>query len=352
MVDVENDTHRRFNPLTREWVLVSPHRTKRPWQGQVEKIVEPNIPVYDEKCYLCPGNKRANEETNPNYEMTYCFSNDYSSLLPETQLGNQNINDLLVAKTVRGLCRVICFSPKHNSTLPVMSVDEIRHVVTTWVAQYAELSQLNYISYIQIFENKGASMGCSNPHPHCQVWASDFIPQEIEKEQISFLSFSNSKRGVEECCCLLCSLLNLELKSAERIVCVNDSFVVLVPFWATWPFETLLLSRRHFQSFLHLTVNEKDDLADIIRTLTIIYDNLFEVSFPYSMGFHPSPNDSQPHDEWHFHAHYYPPLLRSATVRKFMVGYEMLANVGRDTTAEQSACRLRSLPHIHYSKKG
>ena len=286
-------------------------------------------------------------------------------------------DDLFVAQRACGFCKVICFSPRHDLTLPVMKKNEIRIVIDAWVQETADLGGQESIIYVQIFENKGVAMGCSNPHPHCQVWASDFIPQEIAKEQKSFLSYREKKllsmktkdsdsspaNGVDDdvvadpsCCCLLCQVLTKEIKTQQqeeshRIVCSNGSFVVIIPFWAAWPFETLLLSRRHFPSFLELSEVEKSDLADIISQITILYDNLFKVQFPYSMGFHQSPRDGQDHPEWHFHAHYYPPLLRSATVRKFMVGYELLANQGRDLTPESSARKLRELSTVHFSQQ-
>ncbi|GAB4560708.1 MAG: UDP-glucose--hexose-1-phosphate uridylyltransferase [Anaerolineae bacterium] len=341
--NLNDDPHRRFNPLTREWVLVSPHRTKRPWQGQVEKLPLEERPVYDPNCYLCPGNMRAGGAQNPQYDSTFVFTNDFASLLPDIGEGHMNQQDLLVAHSERGTCRVICFSPRHDLTLAEMEVGDIRRVVDVWVEEYLSLGANDWINYVQIFENKGAMMGCSNPHPHGQIWANQTVPVEPAKEIAGLQAYRMDHRS-----CLLCDYVALEERLGERIVCANDHFVVVVPFWAIWPFETMLLPRRHVLSLDELDDAERDALADIIRRLTIRYDNLFEVSFPYSMGFHQQPTDGHRHPEWHLHAHYYPPLLRSATVRKFMVGYEMLANPQRDITPEASAARLRELSEVHF----
>ncbi|MHB9129838.1 MAG: UDP-glucose--hexose-1-phosphate uridylyltransferase [Armatimonadota bacterium] len=335
--------HRRLNPLTGEWMLVSPHRAKRPWQGQVEKLPAAERLAYDPKCYLCPGNQRAEGEVNPPYASTYIFQNDFSALLPDTPRGEKAVNELLVARTERGLCRVICFSPRHDLSLAEMSAEEILPVVNLWTAQYAELSTYPDINHIQIFENKGAAMGCSNPHPHGQIWASEHLPAEPAKELAHQQAYLEQHGR-----CLLCDYLALEVQARERIVCENEHFVVLVPFWACWPFETLVLPRRHQAAMPAMTDAEQRALADILQRITARYDNLFETSFPYSMGWHQAPTDGQPHGEWHFHGHFYPPLLRSATVKKFMVGFEMLGNPQRDITAETAAERLRSLSERHY----
>jgi len=334
--------HRRFNPLTREWVLVSPHRTERPWQGHVERALSEELPSYDSHCYLCPGNERAGGAKNPQYASTHVFDNDFPALLPDTQPSQFAQGPLMVAQTELGTCRVVCFSPNHSLTLARMGVPEIRRVVDTWIDQYIELGSRASINYVQIFENRGEIMGCSNPHPHCQIWAGETLPNEWMKEQAAQAAY-RSKEGS----CLLCDYLALEQRP-ERLVYENDSFVALVPFWAVWPFEILLASRRHFTSIEVLTDAERNDLADILKQVTTRYDNLFEVSFPYTMGFHQRPTDGEAHDEWHLHAHYFPPLLRSATVRKFMVGYEMLAEPQRDITPEAAARRLRELPARHY----
>jgi len=333
--------HRRYNPLTNEWILVSPHRTDRPWQGQVEKLPPETRPSYDPQCYLCPGNERAGGKRNPQYDSTFVFQNDFSALLPDTPAEELDQRGLLRAASERGLCRVICFSPRHDWTLPDMPRPDIRRVVDVWAGQTVEIGAMEFIGYVQVFENKGAMMGCSNPHPHCQVWASEHVPTEPAKELRSQSAYLD-----EHGACLLCDYLALELKAGERIVLQNEHFVALAPFWAVWPFETMVLARRHLGSLPDLTEAERDALADVVKRLTTRFDNLFEVSFPYSMGWHQSPTDGQAHPEAHLHAHYYPPLLRSATVRKFMVGYEMLGNPQRDVTAETAAARLREMSEV------
>jgi UDPglucose--hexose-1-phosphate uridylyltransferase len=344
--DLQSIPHRRLNPLTREWVLVSPHRTQRPWQGKLEKPPLEQSLDYDPACYLCPGNERASGDRNPHYSTIFVFDNDYPALLPETpdifvdQSGGQSGDQsgLIVSRSERGICRVVCFSPRHDLTIARMSLDEIRKVVDTWVEQYRSLSALPWINHVQIFENRGAIMGASNPHPHCQIWATANLPNEAVKEGASLQDHYDRRRS-----CLLCDYLRLELEGKIRIVCQNDYFIILVPHWAVWPFETLLLSKRHLGAIDQLSVEERDALADILQRLSRRYDNVFQAPFPYSMGFHQSPMDGQPHPEWHFHAHYYPPLLRSAIVQKFMVGYEMLATPQRDTTPETAAARLREV---------
>jgi UDPglucose--hexose-1-phosphate uridylyltransferase len=342
-LDLNEHPHRRYNPLTDEWVLVSPHRTKRPWVGQVEKAIPDERPEYDPECYLCPGNRRASGARNPDYAGTFVFDNDFAALLPEKTSGHQDTKGLLVARSERGLCRVICFSPRHDLTLAEMEQQDVRLVVDTWVDQYRNLGELRFVRYVQIFENKGAVMGCSNPHPHGQIWASESLPNEPHTEERAQKSYMRS-HGT----CLLCNYLALEEKESVRIVCSNAHFVALVPFWAVWPFDTMLISKRHAASLEMLNEDERDGLADIIRRLTIRYDNLFETSFPYSMGFHQRPTDGNEHAEWHLHAHFYPPLLRSATVKKFMVGYEMLGTPQRDITPEDGADRLRKVSEVHY----
>ena len=339
--------HRRYNPLTGEWVLVSPHRAKRPWQGQVEKGEADILPEYDPSCYLCPGNTRAEGEQNPNYTSTFIFTNDFSSLLADTPEGKLNENNLFISESEKGICRVICYSPQHNLTIPLMELSDIRNVIELWIKEYGELGEKKFINHVQIFENKGSMMGCSNPHPHCQIWAESSIPVEVAKEQIRLSSYYKEHRKT-----LLAEYLNAELKKKERIICSNISFVALVPYWAAWPFETMIISRRSMSNLAEMVEDEKTHLADIYKQLTIRYDNLFRTSFPYSMGFHQAPTDGKDHPEWHLHMHFYPPLLRSAIVKKFMVGYEMLANPQRDFTAEQSAEKLRQLPDFHYKNEG
>jgi UDPglucose--hexose-1-phosphate uridylyltransferase len=345
---LQGKSHRRYNPLTRDWVLVSPNRTERPWQGQTEKAAQSSSPTYDPDCYLCPGNARAGGMRNPKYSSIFVFDNDFAALqadLPDitVEIGGQN---LLIAKSESGICRVVCFSPRHDLTLAQMATGEIAGVVDVWAEQYRSLGGLPQIQHVQIFENRGAMMGCSNPHPHGQIWATQTIPNEPRKEQESLKDYRREHRS-----CMLCDYLALELASRERIVCQNESFVAVVPFWAIWPFETLLLSKRHVADIDALDAAERAALADILKRLTTRYDNLFQVSFPYSMGFHQRPTDGEEHSEWHFHAHFYPPLLRSATIRKFMVGFELLASPQRDVTPELAAERLRALAERHYLQR-
>jgi UDPglucose--hexose-1-phosphate uridylyltransferase len=335
--------HRRFNPLTREWVLVSPHRTKRPWLGRIEKAAPENLPAYDPTCYLCPGNERADGARNRKYTSTFVFDNDFAALLPDAPSLDLNEGDLLVARAEKGICRVICFSPRHDLTIPRMSLSEICEVIRMWTDEFRRLGAIDWVRHVQIFENRGTLMGASNPHPHCQIWANASLPFLPEKELASLTEYQKKKKS-----CLLCDYLQLELQHGERVICENDGFAVVTPFWAVWPFETLLMSKRHFASMEDLAGSEAELLADILRRITISYDNLFETSFPYSMGFHQRPTDGAAYPEWHFHAHYFPPLLRSATVQKFMVGYELLANPQRDITAESAAQRLREISETHY----
>ena len=345
MIDFSEDPHKRLNPLTGEWVLVSPHRMKRPWQGKVEAPAGPERPAYDPTCYLCPGNKRADGEVNPAYDSCYAFTNDFAALLPGTPDGEYNEADLLVAKSQRGTSRVICFSPRHDLTLPEMGVEDIRKVVALWVSEFRTLAANKDLRYVQIFENKGDVMGCSNPHPHGQIWALNDLPVEIEKETARQEAYWKAKGRS-----LLADYLDVELRDGRRVVCANEHFVALVPFWAVWPFETMVVSRRTVQTLLGFTDAEQGALADILKRLTTRYDNLFKTSFPYSAGMHQAPLNDGPHEGWHWHMHFYPPLLRSATVKKFMVGYEMLAGPQRDVTAEWAAERLQSLSEIHYKQ--
>ena len=335
--------HKRFNPLLREWVLVSPQRTQRPWQGKVEQLLTPPSVAYDPNCYLCPGNKRAGGKQTPKYSDTYVFDNDFPALLPEVELLQYEQSGLLVAQTDRGICRVLCFSPRHDLTVPRMKARELRGVIDAWIEQFSSLAQIPWARHVQIFENRGELMGTSNPHPHCQIWANAALPNLPAREDDSLRAYRAEKHS-----CLLCDYLHLELQRNERVVCQNDAFAIVVPFWAVWPFETLVFSKRHVPSLEQLNAEERDLLGDILRRVTIRYDNLFETAFPYSMGFHQRPTDGQPHEAWHLHAHYSPPLLRSATVRKFMVGYELLASPQRDLTPESAAARLREMSETHY----
>jgi len=341
----QEHSHLRYNPLTGDWILVSPHRAKRPWLGQIENQSPETRLQYDPKCYLCPGNSRAGGVINPEYDEVFTFQNDFPALMYEIPESAQDTDGLLVTTSERGICRVVCFTPRHDLTLAIMETSQIKTVIDVWIDQFLKLSQVEWIRYVQIFENRGEMMGCSNPHPHCQIWATESLPNEVIKEDTQQRLFLETTGT-----CMLCKYLDLELHQQERIVVENDHFVALVPFWAVWPFETMILSRRHISSIDHLSEDESSGLSDLLHQLTIRYDNLFKTSFPYSMGFHQRPVHSKSNSEWHLHAHFYPPLLRSATVRKFMVGFEMLATPQRDITAETAAERLRSLSGIHFSK--
>ncbi len=345
MLDLRSHPHRRYNPLTGEWLLVSPHRTQRPWQGQVEKLPPETRPAYDPKCYLCPGNERAGGHRNPPYEKTFVFTNDFSALLEDTPDTEASPHGLLRAEGVRGVCRVICFSPRHDLTMAEMEVEDLEAVANTWVEEFESLMSRPFLRYVQIFENRGEMMGCSNPHPHCQIWASSAVPDEVAREEAMQAEYWRSHGRT-----LLGDYLKLELELGERIVCANDHFAALVPWWAVWPFETMIVSRRAVTGIDELSGEERAGLADILKRITTRYDNLFEISFPYSFGFHQRTAGGR-NPAWHLHAHFYPPLLRSATVRKFLVGYEMLAMPQRDITAEAAAARLREQSEVHYRKR-
>jgi UDPglucose--hexose-1-phosphate uridylyltransferase len=332
--------HRRFNPLSNEWVLVSPHRTQRPWQGAVESVPQAQRPQYDPSCYLCPGNQRANGSLNPQYHSTFVFENDFAALRKDVSAARLDVDrrGLLVAETEAGICRVMCFSPRHDLTLATMEAHEIEPVIREWSAQTQELSRIEGIHHVQIFENRGEMMGASNPHPHCQIWATATVPQAPARELFAQRNYRDKNHS-----CLLCEYVELEEKQNKRIVCSNAGFLAVVPFWAVWPFEVLVWSRRHLGGFPELKDTEVSQLSALLKQLTSTYDRVFDVPFPYSMGFHQHPFDGDAHPEWHFHAHFYPPLLRSASVRKFMVGFEMLGTPQRDITPELAAEKLRSI---------
>ena len=338
-----NLPHRRKNILTGDWVLVSPHRTTRPWQGEISNPGSQTLPEYDADCYLCPGNKRANGEINPQYENTFVFTNDFSALLENTESSTYNKKELLISESEKGICRVVNFSPKHNLTLAEMKESEIEKVIRTWQDEFKTLGTNPNINHIQIFENKGLMMGNSNPHPHCQIWAQESIPLEPMKELKQFKKYYKKSNNS-----LLSDYLKLELKLNERIVYQNESFVVLVPYWAVWPYETIIISRRKFADILHFNKKEVNDFANVLKITTAKYDNLFKTSFPYSAGIHQAPTDGKNYKEWHFHMHFFPPLLRSASIKKFMVGYEMLAEPQRDIAPEYSAEVLRNSTTKHY----
>ncbi|SHI80036.1 UDPglucose--hexose-1-phosphate uridylyltransferase [Arenibacter nanhaiticus] len=342
--EFNNNPHRRLNILTGEWILVSPHRNKRPWQGKTEKQAVTDRPQYDLACYLCPTNERMGGENNPDYKKPYSFVNDFSALLNDVK-DEKYENGLLYAESESGICKVVCFSPDHSVTLPLMSISAITDVISLWQKEYKELGSMKGINHVQIFENKGDVMGCSNPHPHGQVWAQKNIPLEVAKKIDRLKDYweKNQKSILED-------YVQQELKLDERIILENEHFVALVPYWAVWPYETMILPKRKIAHIGLLTEKEKVSYAEILKGMTIKYDNLFKTSFPYSAGIHQAPTDGEEHPEWHFHMSFYPPLLRSATVKKFMVGYEMFANPQRDITAEQAAETLASLPSIHYSK--
>ena len=343
-VDFNHMPHRRFNLLTGEWLLVSPHRSKRPWDGQQEPPDTSKVPPYLPECYLCPANVRTNGQKNPAYTGTYVFDNDFSALLPikvATQTGSDDT--LLRAEPENGICRVICYSPRHDLTIARMQEEQVITVVKTWIGQYRDLGRRPEINHVQIFENRGQIMGCSNPHPHGQIWANSTIPTIPAKETKNQKDYLKNNKS-----CLLCDYLQREIEENNRILFINESFAALVPFWATWPYETIIIPRFHSATIETLMPSQQVDLARIMIELGICYDNLFSTSFPYSMGIHQQPTDGSEHPEWHWHIHYMPPLLRSKSVKKHMVGYEIMAMPQRDITPEKAAHMLRELPKAHY----
>ncbi|KAI8896362.1 UTP--hexose-1-phosphate uridylyltransferase [Globomyces pollinis-pini] len=359
--DFTDHSHKRFNPLTNTWVLCSPHRAKRPWLGQQEKTNDVQAPEYVSDCFLCPGNTRVNGVVNPKYDNTFVFPNDFPAVKADqpsytpdsgpkgasTTDINNKMKKLFHVEGVRGCGRVICFSPKHHLTMAEMSEDEIQNIVTEWINQLHDLKSLSYVNYVLLFENKGAVMGCSNPHPHGQIWATEDIPHEPASELKALIKYQSENHS-----CLLCDLVQVEIDVGERMVYQNQSWICIVPFWAIWPFETLILPKFHVSSLISLTESQQKDLSNILQKITCKYDNLFQTVFPYSMGVHGAPiHDNLTDHPMHLHLHFYPPLLRSATVKKFLVGFEMLGEPQRDLTAEQAATRLRELSDIHYKKK-
>jgi len=351
---VPTGAHRRYNPLLDEWVLCSPGRLQRPWQGQVEATPDEELPPYDPSCYLCPGNARAGGARNPPYTSTFSFDNDFPALVPagpqkgtETEQPERRDSELLVGGAASGVCRVVCFSPRHDLTLALMSPSEIRSVVDAWADEFARLAARGDVAHVQVFENKGEMMGCSNPHPHCQVWATAHVPT-LAVRRLAGQQRHLEVRGRD----LLGDVLARELADGTRVVCDNAHWAVLVPFWAAWPFETLVLPRRRVPDLPALSSEERDALAEILSRLNVRYDNLFRCSFPYSMGWHARPTDGGEHAGWRLHASYAPPLLRSATVRKFVVGYELAAEAQRDFTPEEAAEQLRASPERHYRLGG
>jgi len=335
--DLQDYSHKRFNILTGEWVLVSPHRAKRPWQGQNEAVSNEQRPAHDPSCYLCAGNTRINGEENPKYEDVFVFTNDFAAL--QTTSPKFAVNEgLLKAESEQGICKVICFSPDHSKSLADMDPNAIEKVIQAWQKEYKELGENELINYVQIFENKGAVMGCSNPHPHGQIWSQSSLPNEVDKKDKSQnVYYTKNKRS------LLGDYLKQELEAKERIIYQNDDFVVLTPFWAVWPFETMIVSKKHYTNITKISEQERLAFADAISKITKAYDKLFACSFPYSSGIHQSPTNGKTNEHWHWHMSFYPPLLRSATVKKFMVGYEMFGSPQRDITAEQAADRLKVL---------
>ncbi|RRR69593.1 MAG: UDP-glucose--hexose-1-phosphate uridylyltransferase [Candidatus Viridilinea halotolerans] len=348
MFNSHHHQHRRYNPLIDQWIVVSPQRMQRPWLGQQEPAPIDQRPAYDAHCFLCPGNLRADGKRTPAYTGVWAFDNDYAALLPDPPQGevleraSAEAPPLLVAQAERGICRVICYTPRHDLGLGQLDPAALRGVIEAWAAEYRTLGALDWVRYVLPFENRGAMMGASNPHPHGQLWATGFLPGEVAREDASQRRYLASTGRT-----LLSDYLAMELERQERIVCANAHFVAVVPFWATWPFETLLIARRPVGALSDLHPDEQDGLAAILKSLIGCYDRLFQARFPYSMGWHQAPTDGLPQAHWHLHAHFLPPLLRSATVRKFMVGYELLGEPQRDLTPEEAARRLRTalLPH-------
>ena len=336
--------HKRYNPLTDEWILVSPHRTKRPWKGKKEESVQENRPKYKKDCYLCPGNERANGDINPDYDQDFVFTNDFASLLTDTEIEEFSKGDLFKSKSIKGTCRVICFTPRHDMTLAEMSQKNIENVISLWQNQTAELGKK--YKWVQLFENKGAMMGCSNPHPHGQLWAINDLPKEAQKEnqnQLQYFQNHNSR--------MLIDYANIESEEKVRIIAENKSWLIVVPYWAVWPYESLVIPKEPVARLTQLDAIQKTNLAAVLKKLLVKYDNLFMTSFPYTMGWHQAPFQQKNIEHWTLHGHFYPPLLRSANVKKFMVGYEMLSEPQRDITAEKAAQHLNDQSEVHYKNQ-
>ncbi|OUR94579.1 galactose-1-phosphate uridylyltransferase [Flavobacteriales bacterium 34_180_T64] len=335
--EIQDYSHKRYNILTGEWVLVSPHRAKRPWQGQEESNVPNERPSYDANCFLCSGNTRANEAVNPNYQHVFIFTNDFSALQKNSK--QFKIEDgLFQAQSEQGICKVVCFSPDHSKSLAELPIDDILHVVTVWQQEYINLGKLDTINYVQIFENKGAIMGCSNPHPHGQIWSQSSLPNEVIKKDTHQLEYFKTAKTS-----LLSDYLQQELIAKERVIFENEHFVILVPFWAIWPFETMIIPKAHQSSIQDLSQDESLHFAEAISIITKAYDRIFNCAFPYSSGIHQAPTNNKNNEHWHWHMSFYPPLLRSATIKKFMVGYEMFGSPQRDITAESASSLLKEL---------
>lgn len=328
--------HRRYNPLTGEWVLVSPQRGTRPWRGRVDEPQSVKRADYDPDCYLCPGNRRAGDHQNPDYSTTFMFDNDFSALLPGNHPPGKNLSPTMISRNVRGICRVICFSPRHDQTLAELPEEQILNVINVWAEQTIELGKT--YRWVQVFENKGELMGCSNPHPHGQIWAGTALPNEPAKENRRQRRYFQKNGSI-----LLIDYLEAELLIKERVVRENDHWVIVVPFWAIWPFETLVLPRTSVLRLPELNIAQRHSLAELLKKMLQSYDRLFNVHFPYSGGWHGAPFGRGNFDGWQFHGHFYPPLLRSASVKKFMVGYELLAEAQRDLTPESAAEILRNV---------